>query len=1056
MFIRKLLIIITALWFVSCSTQKNTWLSRNYNSMTARYNALFNGQQSFIRGEEQLKQAHNDNFTTILPLFPYSGAGKAGAVKSEMDRAIAKGLKIIQKKSITVKPKRKPASNNSTYEAFYNQREFNRYVDDAYILIGKAHLYNHEFNDALSVLEYVLREFPAQPARFEALIWMARTRIEMGDFENALLLLDQYNGMGQAPARYYVDYMATYADYLIRTQQFNSAIPFMLTAAAEADNKWDKTRRHYILAQLYEKAGQLDKALESYERVAASNPYYEMGLNANINAYLLKSRLNSHFTPARKELVKMADQFKNQEFRDLIHLALAHSYLQESDTLNALTNLRLSAGYNMGNQYLLSEAYLEMADLYFELPSYPASYAYYDSSLTLIPETDGRMEKIRFRHTGLNDLSTHYNTIEREDSLQRLAGLSEEDLNAYVEAIIENERQAQLNNVVRDGSDQGMDFESGFNRPFSNQRNQQTDNQGQWYFYNPTTVSLGKMEFERKWGRRAAQDNWRRSDKSSQANEADMQETAMPGKPGENLPGLEEEMQGQMTGQRPATNLPDKEKLLADVPRTPEQLAASQDKLAKAYFNAGMIFLDYFKSPDKAIEMFDALLNAYPRHELAEQALFWSSRAYLETGNEAGSDRMKQQLLSRFPNGHYAPFVRDPNHAQALLNVEKEIQLTYRNAFSSYQNNRFNEALRLLAEIQNKADEEELVRKALLLSAMSYGKLGNKAGFESELGQLVSQHPASAEGKMAAQWLAMIGEGLQPAAGPASPLDDRPLAATGESVSDTVSAESASIFDFEPDQAHSIFVIVNNQADINQLIFNLADYNFNRFLLANYNLAARHLSTGEKLVTIGPFSNSREAMDYYYGLRSNTRLLRVENIKEPMLLAGTQRNLAALTTTGDLGAYRQFFSKNYLNGGGGITINMTFENLEPAPEETVMTKTFSTEDGVHWGMVIVPPGNHVGRVSGFLESHALNNFKLTVKLRSVDLGDGSTALIVESFNSRADAEDFISSLKDVPFWNNQLRAANWYQTFVSPQNFKRIEEDGNLDKYVDFQKTMLP
>src|SRR5690606_12003952 len=109
---------------------------------------------------------------------------KAGAVKSEMDRAIGKGLKVIQKKSITVRPKRKPGGNNPTYEAFYNQREFNRYVDDAYLLIGKAHLYNHEFHDALSVLEFVLREFPAQPARFEALIWMARTRLEMGDFEN--------------------------------------------------------------------------------------------------------------------------------------------------------------------------------------------------------------------------------------------------------------------------------------------------------------------------------------------------------------------------------------------------------------------------------------------------------------------------------------------------------------------------------------------------------------------------------------------------------------------------------------------------------------------------------------------------------------------------------------------------------------------------------------------------------------------------------------------------------------------------------------------------------
>ena len=41
-----------------------------------------------MRGENQLKQTHVDNFTAILPLFPYSGEDKAGAVKGEMDRAI--------------------------------------------------------------------------------------------------------------------------------------------------------------------------------------------------------------------------------------------------------------------------------------------------------------------------------------------------------------------------------------------------------------------------------------------------------------------------------------------------------------------------------------------------------------------------------------------------------------------------------------------------------------------------------------------------------------------------------------------------------------------------------------------------------------------------------------------------------------------------------------------------------------------------------------------------------------------------------------------------------
>ncbi|MDA3835596.1 MAG: hypothetical protein PF495_19665, partial [Spirochaetales bacterium] len=744
------------------------------------------------------------------------------------------------------------------------------------------------------------------------------------------------------------DYMSTYAHFLIQSQQYNNAIPFMMAASAEAKGKWEKSRRNYILAQLYEYSGQLDKAHNSYLSVARSNPGYEMGLNASINAFLIESRLSNNFAPARKELYKMADQIKNQEFRDRIYFALANSYLQEKDTLRAITNLQLSAGYNMGNQTLLSEAYLKMAGLYFELPRYPASYAYYDSTLTLIPETDNRMEQIQFRHNGLKDLTTYYTTIERQDSLQRLARLSEEELDAFIEAIIENERQTQLNQSVGSSMDQGLGFDPVFNRSFSNQLNRATDNQGQWYFYNPTTVSLGKMEFERKWGRRASEDNWRRTDKSSQASQADMQQTPMPGEPGENLPGLEDEMQGKMTGKQPTTDLPSKENLLTDIPRTPEQLAKSHEMLAEAYFKAGMIFLDYFNDPAKAIEMFGALLNAYPQHVLAEQALFWSAMAYKETGNEAGRERMKERLLTVFPEGHYAPFLRNPEHAENLKKADKELQQTYQYAFSAYQNNQFQEALSLSADIKSHTEKEELVRKALLLSAVSYGKLGNIAGFESDLKQLVNSHPATPEARMASQWLAMLSEGLQPVRGAVVTTPDKLVSQMEDGTIDSTTSQPVSAFTFQPDEEHNIFVVVNNQTDINQLIFNLADYNFNRFLLANYNLESRLLSTGEKIVTIGPFTNSREAMDYYYGLRSNTRLLQVENIDQPMLMAGTGSNLAALTTTGDFNAYRHFFSQNYLNGGGGIIINMTFENLESAEKEPAEQTTFSTEDGTHW------------------------------------------------------------------------------------------------------------
>lgn len=47
---------------------------------------------------------------------------------------------------------------------------------------------------------------------------------------------------------------------------------------------------------------------------------------------------------------------------------------------------------------------------------------------------------------------------------------------------------------------------------YQNQSNQQD---GKWYFYNPSTITLGKAEFERKWGKRKLEDNWRRANKAA-------------------------------------------------------------------------------------------------------------------------------------------------------------------------------------------------------------------------------------------------------------------------------------------------------------------------------------------------------------------------------------------------------------------------------------------------------------------------------------------------------------------------------------------------------------
>lgn len=1016
--------------------------------MTAHYNILYNGLESFRQGEKSLIDNYRDNYTDILPLFPYSGAEKAGGVRDEMDRAINKGQKLIKEKSIKVKPKRKPSRHQERYAAFYNRREFNSWVDEAYMLIGKAHLYNHDFNEALVYFDYTIREFSNHPVRFEALIWMARTRIEMGDYDNALLLLNQYDGMGKAPNRLYGEFMATYADYLIHLRQYEAAIPFMVAATDQVQGKWNKSRRNYILAQLYQQSGQYQMARESFLKVSRSNPEYEMNLNSRLNLAILNGQLDGNTQAARKELNKLVKQSKNQEYRDRIYYILAKSYLNEGDTLNTITNLRLSAGYNTENQELKGEAFLQLAELYFNNAQYVPSFSYYDSTLIVLKEQDPRLKSINQRYGALKELAQHYTVINTEDSVRRIAAMSPVVRDSFITNLIEQQQlalaQSAQDKQQQDGS---MADDPFFYRNFSNQLTRQTDNQGQWYFYNPTTISLGKMDFEKRWGKRNAEDNWRRSDKGTSA---PMPEMATPGQPSDDFESVasagEPSIQDQQKNVESST--PTKETLIAGIPLTAEKMAQSDDRLAQALFNAGMVFFDQFEDHHKAVILFKKMLSDFPDHPLAEQSWFWAFRCYSMLGNSAGMEEMKHGLLNRYPDSRFTAFVTDPHFQEKQAQKEKDLNDAYENAYSAYLRNNYQQVLTYTQTVLSTGEKEELLRKSHLLRAVTQGKTGNNQEFEGELRSLVTKYENSPEGTLAAKWLAMLEEGRQPITGPRSSDLSTDTAITIES--EDTPAEILS-FQFQPDLEQYLILIVNQEADINRLFFNLADYNFSRFLLADYEIETKSLPDGQKVLTIGHFRNYREVMDYFYALRENSGLFNVDNIGTTSIFTGSAANLTQLISSGDIIGFRDFFSEKYLSGSSGTKINPEITHPQPIPEEKI-TPSFTTSDGLHWGIVLLTGKFDRNRVSTFLTNHALNNLRMLVSVKIETLSSGEELLLIEAFEKPEGVTGFFTSLENNYFWNNQLGANKWTKIAISPTNFEIIKNEGSVVNYLEFYK----
>jgi TolA-binding protein len=172
----------------SCSTSKNTSISRTYHNLTSHYNVYFNANESLKSGNRKLKKNVED-YSRLLPVFKYEDTEAQGIVSSDMDRAITKCAKTIKSHSITAKPKSKKKAISQKEKDFLSKPEYCKWIDDAYLAMGKAHFYKGDFETALQTFLLIINKYTKESSLDEANLWLAKTYVETKDYKNAENLL---------------------------------------------------------------------------------------------------------------------------------------------------------------------------------------------------------------------------------------------------------------------------------------------------------------------------------------------------------------------------------------------------------------------------------------------------------------------------------------------------------------------------------------------------------------------------------------------------------------------------------------------------------------------------------------------------------------------------------------------------------------------------------------------------------------------------------------------------------------------------------------------------
>ncbi len=862
-----------------CSVEKNTGSSRFYHGLTSKYNIYFNGNESFKKGVEKVNASYRDDYSEVLKIFEYSDPNSPSVCSADMERAIQKASKVISLKSITARPKVSGNSlPNEKNEAFLNRKEYNDWVDDSYLLMGKARLYTHDYEQAKTTLSYNIDLSFDNRMKNESTIWLARIYNETGNYNESSRILSELILSKDFTREMLELFFTTKADLLLRQKRYEEALDPVEKAIIYVSGKRNRYRLTYLAAQLYEKTSDSKKATSMYEKVVRLNPPYEVEFNARINLAGVFDVNTGNPATIKRELERMLRDSKNKEFRDQIYYALGNLSKREGKETEAIEFFKKSAAAGKVNLNQKGKTYLSIAKFYYEKQDYLNSAKYYDSTVYSIDQKHPDYQSIKDRSQDLAALAHQLNIIQREDSLQKVARMPESQRNEIIAGIIDKVKKEESEpRQVRDNSDRNY-----LSQYYENQRRFEGNitQEGKWYFYNQSALTFGRTEFRRRWGDRKLEDNWRRANKSRTS------VTQATTNAEENKTIKKDTTSAAIDNKNPGY-------YLKDLPTSDSLVRISNGRIEDAYLEAGKIYYERIEDKPKAFESFETLMKRFPGSVLEPEALYNLYRLNKESNN-ALSETYRQRLIEKYPENEFSKIITDPDYYKKKMEDLKVTEKLYQDAYSLYTSENFAGAILLCDSALQKFPRHELAPKFFLLRSYCIAKTTDERTFKEALGKLIKQWPNTKESEKATEMIAFLNQKI-----PELKVEEDKQIASEIYVSDTVSLH---VF---------ILVIMNPSFNLNQVTFDVISYNIDNYTNKNYRTEGSLIDNKYLMLKVSGFADNKTAMDYFSNFNTE-KIIRNPSGSIMMTFIIGRKNLETLEKDKNPERYRLYFNANYL------------------------------------------------------------------------------------------------------------------------------------------------
>ncbi|MCO6500764.1 MAG: tetratricopeptide repeat protein [Vicingus serpentipes] len=836
-------VIITG--FLGCSRKKNSFTRRAYHNTTARYNGYFNAREIKKENVATLYNEYKDDYSEILPLFIYPDEVKSKSMYPDMDKIIEKCSEVIDRHSMYIK-----------------KEEHNRWIDDCYLLIGQARFYKQEYFVGEEIFIYVAKTFKNNPSKYEGLMWLIRTYMEVGEMQKAESYLDVIDQEG-IPKQYSSEYHALYAEYYIRKKNYDEAINKLTKALETTRKKSDQRRFNYVLAQLWLKKKEYGQASALFTKVIKLKPEYSMMFHAKINRALSYDVGGEDNKAIKKMLTKMVRDTKNAEYLDQIYYALADIAFKENDEDLGIEYLQKSAAASTSNTKQKALSYLRLGELFYEKPQYVLAQSYYDSCLTVLPKDYSDYDKIYERNNALTKLVTNIKIVEEQDSLLKMSTDEEyrkKVINQLVQKAIDEEAKLkQQANTIN--------TPTGVNLPTNTTK-------GGWYFYNKTTLGFGFTDFRKKWGDRKLEDDWRRKDKQSVAT---FNEEAA-------------KIDSSSTDSTVVNEKTNPDYYLQFIPTTDADIIASHNKIIEALYALGNIYREDFQNYPGAINSFEELITRYDTSHYKLPSWYNLYRISLLIENDEMKTKYRNLILNNYPESEYAKIIQDPTYNKVTRENRKRVDNYYSRVFELYTEKYYDNVLIRCEKAKAIFADNHIQDKFDFLAAMSIGHTNTLDSFKLALEDIIIKHPKSDVSDEAKRILTLIEK------------DPRAL-----------SSGKTSFYQHDPTDDF-VFVAVIPTTDNKTPKYKIAISDFNqKYYSANSfePIQSILLNKDRQIITVKKFKGNADAIDYYKSFVLNKDNLKELNEKKYDYFLISEKNFVHFYGDKDVAAYLEFFRKNF-------------------------------------------------------------------------------------------------------------------------------------------------